>query len=522
MSRSIGSERRRRLLRSLCVAQVVFGCLAVVVGVRSGGLWLPVIGALAISWVWVPLACSARDTRRVRARLWYGMLAALAALAIGLVVVRALIPHVAEWVVPAAGIVGVVFLVLPLLIAWVMAREPTTSDLARRRAWSRTRGGEQRVDGLRLAVDAASDPDAVVVAIDVEDPRFLGQSASLEVYRLALVDDRSPVNDLRILASRDVTLDAESIEVRFPAAQVDGCGYRGARVTVRTWAELRIDDGVLWETTVRADVPLPERRAPAAVADAAGIVDPSDRFSAIATVATLPPLRRLAAVALFVGGVGLVTANTFLAIHDQRVPPGGHILYPRRDDAGDAIAPLALSLLVSVPAAVGVWFGLRWIVRNALRFRPGSVPQPIGRDTVVPLATLVQGAPDFDVDDLVVRVVACNLEKGAYTRGSGTSERTISFADPVRAIVLHEQVLAHVPRGMRLEHVLAGSVAFAPVFDLLEPPIEVSKTHGLFLEWRVQILHDALVDQELVPESCVWREADFAGGRSGGAAPAGG
>ena len=59
----------------------------------------------------------------------------------------------------------------------------------------------------------------------------------------------------------------------------------------------------------------------------------------------------------------------------------------------------------------------------------------------------MRGLPRVDRHDITVRVVACTLEKGCYTRGSGSNERTVSFSEPVRAVVLYEKELPSVRRG---------------------------------------------------------------------------
>ena len=56
---------------------------------------------------------------------------------------------------------------------------------------------------------------------------------------------------------------------------------------------------------------------------------------------------------------------------------------------------------------------------------------------------------------------------------------------------------------------LRDSFRFEPMFDAIHPPHEVSKSHGLFVQWEVQLLHDRLVEHELIPASRSFRETDF-------------
>jgi hypothetical protein len=122
----------------------------------------------------------------------------------------------------------------------------------------------------------------------------------------------------------------------------------------------------------------------------------------------------------------------------------------------------------------------------------------IGRDTVVRAADLFEGRSRVPLRDATLRIVACNMEKGQYKRGSGSSERTVSFAEPVRALILYERRVAEIPRGAGVQSYFAGDVAFGPIFDSLYPPNLVSQTHGVDVHWEIQLLHDAYVDQEIV------------------------
>ncbi|MFM8413952.1 MAG: hypothetical protein ACKOCX_04420, partial [Planctomycetota bacterium] len=396
------------------------------------------------------------------------------------------------------------WLVVPVLIAWAMAGGSSAAP----QTWGRT-GGPRTVAGLGLSVDAESDPERVTVTIDVGDPRYLGESASLEIYRLAQVHDASPVNDLALLASRELVLDRERIDLALPAGAIRGFTYRGKQVSVKTFAELRLADGLVWDTTVCTEVRLPECRLPDPQGDAKRLADPKDAFSLVSNFRAIPLHRKAAVVVLLATGAVVIACNTALGLRDELAPAGSHFVYSKRDTDGDAQSPLGQSLLLSGATGTAIWFALRRQLRSYTTFRLERLPGTIGRETVLAIDEIVRGRPVVDLEDITVRVVACNLEKGSYTRGSGSNTRVINFAEPVAAVLLFEQLLPLVHRGQPLEASLSGSVRFGPVFDLLHPPCEVSKTHGLILQWEVQLLHDRFVDHELIAPPCVYPTADF-------------
>ncbi len=505
------SERRAGRLLWVTFFQVALGCLLIWFGLRSDrwqlNWYLPPIGIFIASWFWIPLALAARDKPRARARLWYGMLTA-GLLVAALMVATALLRD-DNWYATmiGVGLVGGICLVFPLAVAWTMTGE-TAGRL--QQPWGRLTGGPQTVAGLGLVVDAGSDPDLIQLAVEVSDPRYLGNSASLEIYRLAEVHDTSPVNEIRLLSSQELVLSRERIDLDLPAGPIRGLAYRGKQVSVKTFAELRLYDGVLWDTTVRTEVGLPEHPLPEPQGDAKLLSDPKDAFCLVSNFRAIPLHRKaVAAVLLAVGGV-VVAVNALVGLHDQFAPAGDHVMYAHDNGDGESQSPLMNSLFLSGLAGTGIWLALRRQLRTYTTFRLGQPPTTIGRDTVLPIDQLVNGRPVVDLEDVTVRVIACNLEKGAYTRGSGSNKRVVNFSEPIRAVVLFEQRLPLVRRGQPLEASLEGPVRFAPLFDLLHPPCEVSPTHGLSLQWEVQLLHDRFVDHELIAGPCEYRAADFA------------
>ena len=54
-----------------------------------------------------------------------------------------------------------------------------------------------------------------------------------------------------------------------------------------------------------------------------------------------------------------------------------------------------------------------------------------------------------------------------------------------------------------------GAVRFEPLFRSLYPPQEAGSSHGLSVYWEVQLLHDELVDQEIVCRDDCFEWEDF-------------
>jgi hypothetical protein len=504
-----GATRRRPYLLALAVGQVVVGGVLVATYLINDDIVPPVIGTLVAGWFWIPLAVANRDRPGVRQTLRRILVAAGIVLAIAIVIPMIALPE-SGWVIGGViAIVGIVCLILPLFIAVAMGREPSAAEQAHGLVGGRRTSHEKSAAGLTLHVDPQSDPDAIVVVIEAEDPKYLGTDARLALYALADVHDSCPVNATSEFSHRAFRLESPRTEVKLPRNALSVFPYTGTKVSVKLFAELRLDDGVLRDTVVRREVRLPETQLPSVADDAKELAEPKDLFNLAANLAAIPLHRRLATLLLLLVGAVVIGVNSLVAWHDEFAPESGYYFYARRDSDGDSQSPLFNSLALSGGVGAAVWMAIRRQLRTYTTFRLGTVPDPISRDTVAVARDLVRGTPRVDLHDITVRIVAYNLEKGQYTRGSGSNERTVSFSEPVRAVVLYEKVLSLVRRGQPIEAALEDSFRFEPMFDALHPPSEVSPSHGLFVQWEVQLLHDQFVDHELIPNRCSYRESDF-------------
>jgi hypothetical protein len=155
-----------------------------------------------------------------------------------------------------------------------------------------------------------------------------------------------------------------------------------------------------------------------------------------------------------------------------------------------------------------IWAGIRVQLRTYMRFvlKPHTSPQ---RGQRLALRDLVDGLARVDLEDITLRVVACNRECGQYKRGSGTKERTVSFKDATRAVKLYERHIALVPANMPLAMYLDGEIDFEPMFGDLYPPLAVGTSHGIQVAWEVQLLHPKFVDHEREGATAELRFADF-------------
>ena len=356
-------------------------------------------------------------------------------------------------------------------------------------------------DPIRLTVQRTAPGSASgVCLVEVDDPKLLGREAELTLTLRVQVLDSRPVHGSRELFRTSFTLDRPRMEIGLPPEAVRCFTYEGSEIRLCVDAELKVDDSLFFDTKESEEQALAIPDKPALRTDAKELIEPADAFDFLANFEAIPVKSRGIVAVLAVIAFFLIAANTLLGVHDQLSPDGQIYFYSHRDGDGDSQSPLFNSLVGSGVAGALVWAAMRRQLRKYMRFSL-SFHGPLRRDTVVPASRLVAGLARCDLNDVTVRVVAANREKGQYRRGSGSNVRTVSFSKPVRAVKLYERRIRNLPAHVPIETRLEGDVRFEPMFAALYPPLETDAHHGMEVVWEVQLLHPDFVDQELQGET---------------------
>ena len=352
--------------------------------------------------------------------------------------------------------------------------------------------------------------DSIVrCTISVRDSSLLGHAAEFMLLRKVVVHDDRPVDSKDDVVWRR-KIERLEMQTSFDLhrASLQVFTYNGSKIDVRIFSRLVIDDGVLVDTTVTEEEVIAFATRPAVSGDAKGLVEPQDAFQFMKNLKAIAPMDQLRTILLLLGGALVILLNSYVGVHDQMAPEPMVWFYDHRDSDGDSEAPLQKSLMASGAIGAAIWLALKKQLRKYMTLELHGVPQRICRTDRLHASTLLRGRSRVRLENVTLRVVACNMEMGQYTRGSGTKKRTVSFKEPIRAVVLYEQRIAAIPAHVPVESYFDGEIDFEPMFRALYPPQMVGKKHGLALYWEVQLLHDEFVDQEIVgPIDCFpWKE----------------
>jgi len=274
-------------------------------------------------------------------------------------------------------------------------------------------------------------------------------------------------------------------DLKIPTDSLDCFTYNGTRVSIRLRANLKVDDAwILKDSKVSrtAQLKLVDDRT-SGEGDASKVIDPFDKFQFSKNFNALSFDRKLV----------LVLTALFCVILEVW---GSIAIWKLRDsdDSGGAI----LGIIVLTFAVFGLW---AWFMNEQLKSYMEVALQPtptITRNTRLKISQLISGKSKVDLKNMTLRVVACNMEKGQYwTRGNKGNKNTTSFEEPVRPIILYSEKVSRVPAGQQIGDHFPGEVDFGPMFKTLYPPLKISETHGLAINWKVQLLNDEFRNHEL-------------------------
>ena len=345
--------------------------------------------------------------------------------------------------------------------------------------------------------------------IQVDNISLHGHAAELRVLRKVVVKDNRPVHASDTVYRAGIARLAGRNVIDIPRESLKAFSYEGKEISIRVEAQLKVDDGVLFDTTLGEQMQMALGLKPAISEDAKGIVDPADAFDFVTNLKAIPPANQAITLGLLVVGAIAILANSWLGWHDEWSPEGLTYFYNHRDSDGDSQSPFFNSMIASGVFGAGVWLAIKRQLRKYMTFEIVDVPASIGRNHSVDVRRLLRGKSRVDLNDVVVRIVGCNMEMGQYKRGSGTKERTVSFKNPVRAVILYDRRIDRIPARTAVEEHLDGEISFAPLFRALYPPQAIGTSHGLAVHWEVQLIHDQLVDQEIVCRNDCFVWADF-------------
>ncbi|MBC8326401.1 MAG: hypothetical protein H8E27_12330 [Verrucomicrobia subdivision 3 bacterium] len=362
---------------------------------------------------------------------------------------------------------------------------------------------------LKVTYDVGRDPDHVWVDIAFRDPKMQGKEAKLQLVATCRVSEVRPVNGSKELFGTSFRVSGSGHKQKIPIGQHRTYTYSGQNISIVVSAKLVVDDAWVFDTKVEQSVVLQlAGNKPRVKGNASRMIDPDDAFEFVKNLKAVPWFSQIQTLLIVVIGVVVLGANTLVGIHDQGASQSNTIIYHFDGSDDEGGPPILAALAVDVVIAVVMWWAMQRQLGKYMTLQLRRLPS-INRSTRLRVSELIEGKSRVDLENIILRVVACNMEKGQYREGHGTQERTVSFEEPVRAVKLFEKKVSLIPAGQPVSSFFDDEIAFEPMFAALYPPNTISSRHGLEIYWEVQLIHKEFVDQELVCPVDLFRYEDF-------------
>ena len=356
----------------------------------------------------------------------------------------------------------------------------------------------------------------IELKIEVTDSTLFGKDAELTIGKEVFVKDSRPVHhnkkfktiDFKISRSQKLKISQSTLQ-----SDDDSFPYSGSKIKIQTYAEVKIKNGIIFNLTKRVSLSdhisssLPKRAK--VKNNAKELIDPKDTFNIFKNLNAIPSENQLLTLLITGLGTALFLFNLYVGYHDEMVPEHETWFYSHYDSDGDRSSPLLKALGICSSIALFTWLGIKKQLKKYMAFHFKSKPRKVSRESTVNVSKLITGQSRIDLIDSVLRVVACNMEKGQYVRGYGSNRRTVSFSHPNRAVLLYSKKIPIIPAGTPIHQYFDEEISFKPMFECLYPRQMAKDSHGLDLVWEVQLIVDDLIDQELIGNNDAFINKDF-------------
>ena len=234
--------------------------------------------------------------------------------------------------------------------------------------------------------------------------------------------------------------------------------------------------------------------------NAKSILEPKDEYSVQINLDTILSEHRRKAIFYMILGAICIGMLLWIGVHDQLADDGSHWLFPSTDWKRRAAffnPPLMKALFVNI-----IVFGIfGWLVSIELKSYILDLkvnwPECVRGIETIDLEELLDGKISCDVKNVTLRIVAGNYEKSSYYDFLNKRQNSTNIA--IAAEVLFSKKLDYIKKGSRLIDYLKDEKLYLQgVFDQLLPPLVFDNDNGVFFHWELQVIHDELMDHEVV------------------------
>lgn len=334
--------------------------------------------------------------------------------------------------------------------------------------------------------------------IEVLDRELMWKEATIQLIFTTKVQDSRPVNSKKVLHTESFILESPYQTKEIDLTKHKSYTYKWQKISMDLSCKVIINDSIFFDTKISEKIERNINTKPKVSNNAKRIIQPKDLFDFFKNLQAIPHKNKIQVFWLAIIWWIIMAVNALIWIHDQFVSESQTFLYSHTDSDWDSSSPLGNSLAASWVLWAWVWFLMKKQLRKYMSFAFRKFDFPTGKDAQIKIKELLTWKPLVDLQDTTLRIVAANIEKGQYVRGSWTKRRTVSFSNPVRWVVLYEEKIWLLPQKENISQFLKWEFSFEEMYHTLYPEQKTWSSHGVWVHWEVQLIHNTFIDQELI------------------------
>ncbi len=324
----------------------------------------------------------------------------------------------------------------------------------------------------------------------VHDKSLFNHEAKFQIIRQVVVKDDRAINSETIVHEEIFNLESDSIHFHIPFKDFLCYDYTGAMINVHLSAKCIVNNGIVFDTNHSQIFHIDHTPPLNETLDAGSLINPKDEYSLLKNYGVIPTKNKIFILLAAIVAIPLVILNVLFGFLSQFT---GEFTWITRTDM-----PAVWSGISGGLSGLAIWVYIRYQFKQYMSFSFKKLSKKIEYSSRLAIADMIKGKSKIALNNTILRVVACNLEKGQYQRGHGTKRRTVSFKNPFRGLILYEKSITHIPPKMQIGLFFGGYFNFKKMYATLYPPQLVGRSHGIGIYWEIQLIHPNFIDQELV------------------------
>ena len=336
-----------------------------------------------------------------------------------------------------------------------------------------------------------------------------GKKVSFKIVSKVQVIDGRAVNMQKTISHHDFVVTSSTEDIIIDMSKNKNFSYKWSHINIILFSELIVDDAIIFDTKITNKIQSSLFIKPKVSSNSQLIINPKDSFNLIENIKAIPVESMIKFFGLSIIGGVIIIINMAVGIHDQLSPEYQTYFYSHRDSDWESSSPFINALVSSGALWVFVWKIMKKQLKKYMSFGIKKIKFLGKRNEKYKIKNIIKWRSRIDLKDVELRIVACNMEKGQYTRWSGSNRRTVSFSEPIRAVSLYSEKIEFIPKNVEVWEYLHWEVSFENMYDALYPEQKISQTHWLMVHWEIQLLHKKFIDQELIWDSSYFTYKHF-------------